>query len=694
MRRVLFALLLLGGTPAQATETRHFVLDTPRALAGSTGHGVAIFPDGSLRPLPPLVTVATFDEPLGLALVIAGDGAAYVGTGHPARVWKVKGTSKDLLAEVKADQITALAFDPDGNLFVATAAPALLLRFARATGTPEEVARLSEGNLWDLAWYRGALVLAAGNPGRLLRLFKGALQEVAKVPDRHARCLAVNGDDLLIGTSGRGLILRWDGVNPLGVVYDSSFSEIAALTAAPDRVVWAAGLTGDPSLGKAAKEEGEVTVTVSESPTPAAAVDKEKGPLTSEIVRVLPTGAAITVHKFAKQIAGTLCWNERGLVIGTGLEGELWQLVDGAAAQLDTVSASQVVRVADGGRWVLTQAPVALLHREGQPRGAFLSPPLDAGQPARWGTVRVSGELPAGAGCTVRFRSGAAATPDETWSSWTDPVPCGDAIVAAPPARYLQWQTELQPPWSEGASVGHVDVAYRQLNVPPTVKEFTAHDPGEVFLKGPPPSERVVEVQHPDLTGIFTTLDDESQERQDRPGKKYYRVGYQSLSWRVEDPNGDPLRFTVEVQRQGEERWWTVRANLETTVLALDTQALPDGLYRFRLSASDAAANPDAPMSGQALSRWVVVDNTPPQIAVTRQGDSWQVTVTDALSPVTRVEWNRDADIWHAVAPEDGTLGGRSQRCRIPVAVGRHVLAVRAVDDHHNRATVAIEEAP
>jgi hypothetical protein len=68
--------------------------------------------------------------------------------------------------------------------------------------------------------------------------------------------------------------------------------------------------------------------------------------------------------------------------------------------------------------------------------------------------------------------------------------------------------------------------------------------------------------------------------------------------------------------------------------------------------------------------------------------------VTDALSPVTRVEWNRDADTWHAVAPEDGTLGGRSQRCRIPIAVGRHVLAVRAVDDHHNRATVAIEEAP
>jgi hypothetical protein len=693
MKRVLFLLVLLIGVPAGATETRHFVLDTPHALAGATGRGVAIFPDGSLRPLSPLAPVAKFDEPLGLALAIAADGAAYVGTGHPARVWKVKGAAKELLAEVKADQITALAFAPDGDLFVATAAPALVLRLRHASAVPKEVARLTEGNAWDLAWYRGALVVAAGNPGRLLRLSDGTLKEAARIPDRHARCLAVNGDDLMIGTSGHGLILRWDGVNPAGVVYDSSFSEIAALAVTPEREVWAVALTGDPSLGKVPKEEGEVTVTVSESTAPAAAVDKEKGPLTSEVVRVLPSGAAITVHKFAKQIADTLCWGEGGLVIGTGLEGELWQLVEGSAAQLDGVSASQVVRVADGGRWVLTQAPVVLLHRDGPPHGVFLSPALDAGQPARWGTARVSGDLPGG-GCTVRFRSGAAAAPDETWSAWTAPAPCGDALVAAPAARYLQWQTELQPSGISGARVGHVEVAYRQLNVPPTIKEFTVHDPGEVFLKGPPPSERVIEVQHPDLSGIFTTLDDEASERQDRPGKKYYRVGYQSLSWRVEDPNGDPLRFAIEVQREGSERWWTVRANLETTVLALDTQALADGLYRFRLTASDAPANPEAPMTVQALSRWVVVDNTPPQITVTRQGESWQVVVTDALSPVTRVEWNRDADTWHALAPEDGALGSRSQRCRIPVAAGRHVLAVRAVDDHHNRATVAVEEGP
>ena len=66
----------------------------------------------------------------------------------------------------------------------------------------------------------------------------------------------------------------------------------------------------------------------------------------------------------------------------------------------------------------------------------------------------------------------------------------------------------------------------------------------------------------------------------------------------------------------------------------------------------------------------------------------------DALSPITLVEWNRDADSWHALAPEEGLLDRRHETFRIPAARGGHVLAVRAVDDHHNRATAAVEEKP
>jgi len=139
---VVFSLVALAS--AHASQTRHFVLDTPHALAGATGRGVAVFPDGSLRPLPPLVQVAAFDEPLGLALAVAPDGTAFVGTGHPARVYRVRDGRKELVGEVKADQVTALLLDPSGTLWATTAAPALLLRAPNGR-TLEQAAALPDG---------------------------------------------------------------------------------------------------------------------------------------------------------------------------------------------------------------------------------------------------------------------------------------------------------------------------------------------------------------------------------------------------------------------------------------------------------------------------------------------------------------------------------------------------------------------
>lgn len=679
------AFLALAVAAAAQAQTRHFTLDTPRALAGALSTGVAVSPDGVLRPLPPLRKVVEFDEPLGLALAVAGDGTAYVGTGRPARVYRVAGGATQLLAELEADQITALLIAPSGDLYAATAVPALLVRWVGGGGKPEVVSRLAEGNLWDLAWFDGTLVAAAGNPGRLLRLGRSGLELWAAVPDRHARCLATSGSTLWLGTSGRGLVLRSNGGGPLGMVYDSAFTEIAALVLAPDGSVYAAGLTGDPTLGAPPSGGSEAAVTVStETQTPPKT--EAGGTATSEIVRIHPTGAATSVYRFGKQLAGALAWGRNALIAGTGLEGEIWQVVVGSAARLDTVDAAQVVRLAAGGDAVLTQGPVALLTRSGQARGTFTSPVQDAGQPAAWGEVSARGKAP----CTLRFRSGNAATPDDTWSEWTASQACFAARATAPPARYLQWQVALE----QDGVLEAIAVAYRQFNLPPQIDEITVHDPAEVYLKSAPPSDRAVSVTHPTKSGIFTTLDSEPSDVSPRLGKKYYLVGYQTVSWKASDPNNDTLLFEVELQRAGQSRFWPVARRLEASSVSVDTHALADGTYRFRITASDAGANPAAPATGEALSSWFQVDNTPPSIQVRRQGEVWLITVEDASSPLAMVEYNRDADRWIPLLPTDGMLDGRRETFRLPANKGPHLLAVRAVDTHHNRATVAVDETP
>lgn len=669
-------LLSLLALPALAAPTRFFTLDTPATLAGSRSAGVAVRPDGGLEALPPLAPLATLAEPLAQALVTDGQGNAYVGTGHPARVYRVTEQGPELLAELAADEITSLVLAPDGTLYATTALPATLVKLRGST--LETVATLAEGNFWDAAFHRGSLVLAAGNPGRLFKLGAKGLELLTEIPDRHARCLASSGNTLLVGTSGKGLILTFDG-RKVGVLYDSAFTEIASLASAPDGRVVAAALTGDPTLGQK-PGEGQPTVTVS-----TGAPSAETGRFVSEVLLVSPQGAVTTVARFEKELALTVAFLGGQVLVGTGLEGRVFQVLDSVVVQLDTVDAGQVTRLAEGGQWVLTQEPVKVLRRRGTPQGTFTSATLDAGQPARWGRFSATVAGP----CTASFRSGNSQEVNETWSAWSEPAPCTDTPVLAPQGRFVQVKLQLGP---GAAFVERVQLAYRQLNLPPQIKELKVYPPGEVYLKTPPPSERIVEVFHPDLSGIFTTLEDD-KESQAQLGKRYYRVGYQTVSWKVEDPNGDPLRFDLDIQRQGGP-WWPVRQGLESVQLALDTQALPDGLYRFRLTATDAPGNPDSPGASTAVSSWFVVDNTPPSVKVRREGEFWVIEATDELSPIAVAEFNRDADRWLPLAPADGLLDSRHEVFRLPVAAGTHLLSLRVVDDHHNRRVVAVEETP
>ena len=43
-----------------------------------------------------------------MAGVAAGDGSLIVGTGHPARLYRVRGAEAELLADIPAEQVTAL----------------------------------------------------------------------------------------------------------------------------------------------------------------------------------------------------------------------------------------------------------------------------------------------------------------------------------------------------------------------------------------------------------------------------------------------------------------------------------------------------------------------------------------------------------------------------------------------------------
>ncbi len=684
------ALLALVVPAAWAAGTRWWVADTPAELLRGKGLGVAVSTAGRLEWTPGWTAEATLEEPV-LGAVVERAGSVLVGTGFPARLYRVAGRQAERLAEVPADQVTAMLAGGDGKLYLATVAPAAV--FAWDGRRLERVGETGDDGVWALAWFGGGVVAAGGRPAALYRLREQGLERWLELPDTHARSLAVAGDRLLVGTSGKGMVFSVDSRGRRALVADSPFTEIASLAVDRQGAVWAAAVVGEPAAasrpqasGASKKKEGQ------EGSVTAAAADLELPKVngttaSSELLRVTPEGALLHVHRFTRQVVSVLAADGDGVLAGTGFEGELWRFTIQGGARLAVLDAAQVTALTPGGTVALTQGPAAVLRRAGHAEGRYRHEPLVLERPAAWGRYTASG---LSGTARIRFRSGARKEPDATWSEWSEWSRAAGGEVAAPPGKALQWEVELSP----GGSLERVAVAYREINLAPVLESVELLEPGAVILAAPPPTGQYVDVAHPDVNGIFTVLGsrrDRRSSRNGQGGKRYWRVGYRTVRWKASDPNGDALRFRLELEPRGQAPL-LVRDRLEETRLAVDTTAVPDGWYRFRVTASDAPSNPEGGAEATAVSRWFRVDNTPPGVRIRREEGRWVIDAEDAGSPIARAEWSRDGKGWHTLEPEDGLLDGLRERFLLPVEQGRHLLVVRVIDAHHNRTTAGTEE--
>jgi hypothetical protein len=173
------------------------------------------------------------------------------------------------------------------------------------------------------------------------------------------------------------------------------------------------------------------------------------------------------------------------------------------------------------------------------------------------------------------------------------------------------------------------------------------------------------------------------------------------VTWKVENPDSDPLRYRVAFKREGQTQW---RDALKTddvhtkTELDWDTAALPEGKYRVRVEASDESANPPDQVQKHALeSETVLVDNTPPRI------DTFEITgrrlrahIVDGTSPIARVEMAVDGKLeWRPLGAADGIFDTTDERVDSDVSVlvppGSHIVVLRAFDSAGNAVTRDVE---
>jgi hypothetical protein len=712
-----FLLALLLPAAAGAAEVKNFRAQSASAFLEGTLEGIGVDPLGALQLSGRAERLVALQEPFLLALARHPDGWV-VGTGNAGRVLKVDRAGRvTTLFEAPEPEIFALWVDPDGTVYAGSSPAGKVYRIPPG-GTGEAFFVPGEIYIWALGRAAdGALLVATGTQGKLFAVRgRDDGRVLYDSDDTHLRALAaLPGGELLIGTAGEGLVLRLGADGRARTLYDAEQPEVVGFATAPDGTSYTAVLASEAGIvpeGEAARplrapgeepkerpaEETDplrpvITVT-EEGGAPAAPPPRPgpKGPR-SEVLRIAPSGVVENLWTFADETVYSLLWHDGRLWVGTGLEGKLYSLLESRMVLEKDVDERQIVALVEeepGPSFATTNAAALYRMTGGAERaGTYTSPALDAGQVARFGVFRWRGEAPDGARVGFSFRSGVSSEPDRTWSTWTAAAGGAELALDVPPGRYVQWRAELQAGGGGSPRITGVELSYRQENLRPKITRFAALDPGEILVPANfNPANQVFEPAHPSRDGIFTTLEPAAEDG-DLRFKTLWKKGYRTLRWEAQDANDDSLVYALFFRPESGKDWLPMAEELDEGHYAFDETALPDGVYRFRLTVSDREGNPPgAALTAEQVSESVVVDATPPALAgIERDGGLLRVEVADSLAPLREAVVSADGEEWKPARVADGLLDGRRETFLVERPAGAKLLLLRLTDAAFNVIT-------
>ena len=721
MRRfVSLAAALFVASNAFAVVPQFWRVTTAEDFLAGELEGFAVTSRGELQVAPAMKKIATFTDPFVLSQASAPNGDRFFGTGNDGKVYRLRGEELKLLFTAPEPEVYAVAYRA-GALYAGTSPNGKVYRVDPESGKESVFFDPKQAYIWAIEPLAGGeFAVATGIDGILYRVSaKGEGSVLYDAPDTHIRSLAARPDgSLLAGASAKGRIYHVARDGSAHALFDSPLNEISSIYVDPSGTAWAAAVSNVlPSAAPQAqprsttqqqqqqqsgsgetKKESEpsspsVEVTFSfEDPAGSAAAAAGS----AEVYRIHSDGFVETVRKFEREMVYALSGGDGGAVLlATGPNGRIYELRDGELSLIGTVPEKQVVSIARAGAstTVTTTNSGAVYRLAGglSAKPEFRSAPKDAERFSRFGSYRIEGRNLSDANVSIAFRSGNTRTPDATWSAWSGSQSALDGNVVVPPARYIQWKLTMPNP-PRDAAIDAITIAFMNRNMAPQIDAIAVQDPAVVFISSSYPAPpQVVEATNPDEYGIFTSLDTPRERATADQGKRVFRKGFRTVAWHAQDPNGDALRYTLSFRKKGSEQWLRLRENMLDTQINFDTSQFPDGLYELRLVASDALDNPDAPLTNTKSGIEFQVDNTAPDVAMTARGDEITVRITDALSPIGRVEYSADAERWIRITPVDGIADSREETFRLSRReLGGKFVVIRAVDAFYNVATESV----
>jgi hypothetical protein len=668
----ILCLFAVAGMEARAVQTRVWV-SSPDELERGETDGVAVSSKGRLFLAPrfsPLGPKTIEDPPAHVWAAIADRaGNLYLGTGPDGRILKVSPSGAErVLFSVEEPMVTALALTPEGDLLAGTAPEGRIYRI-RPDGEGKLWCETGERYVWSLAvGPKGDVYAGTGERGILFRVDRtGRASPLFDSGEAHIMALVPLEDGtILAGGAGRGLLYRIEPGGTARVLHDDDLPEVRAIVREPDGAILAAlvappepeprppavriQLTGAEPGGEGAELpseiEGRAGVPMQGVIEGLPSYREEGGRrLRGKILRIGSDGSITELWRSTTEAPFSLGLGRDGRpYFGTGEPARLYRVdPEGEIALLDTLREAQITGLATarGVLVAVTSNPGGAYRLEEDPprAGTYASRPYDAGVVARWGVIRWRVEGKDGR-VELQTRTGNSGDPDGSWSPWSDPVTDPDGSpISSPEGRFLQWRAKIVGSGSDLARIASVSLTFAPHNRAPAVRDLR--------------------------------IDGESSNVS----------GNVSFRWSAFDPDADPLLAEIQFRPVGSSEW-VAAARLELppkpSELASDGEpawregkaswntkdVVDEGIYEIRLFLTDQPANPpgEGKEATAELSVPIVVDRSAPLIEARRvKGGAVEVTVTDALSPIARLEVVSEGRARFAARPLDGVCDGRRE---------------------------------
>jgi hypothetical protein len=595
-----------------------------------------------------------------LSLVVTSQGVSFAGTGPTGQVVNLTDPKHPASRpDPKVQYIWDLASDPQGNLFAATGPDGQLWK------------RASDGH-WSLVYDSKA---------------------------SHLLCLALGPDgSIYAGSDGEGLIYRISRDGKATIIFDAPQPEIRTLLWGADGALYAGTAAeagganssrssmflaqgGAPQILEGAHPEGgggltsgrsddEVKVARAQNPAgapgqarPSAGRPGQGGSASprpvaagdNAVYRLDADGVPREVLRF-KALVHALAWVDDRLIVGTGPEGQLFEVRDhghetAPIAKLDSGQVLSLLADPDGTLLVGTGDPgtVVRLSPSFAASGSLVSEIHDTKLVSRFGALSWRAERPVGTAIAVQCRSGNVGEPDETWSAWSaEQTDSAKASTACPAGRFIQYRVKLSTSDpTRSPELRSVALSYRTANLAPEITRLDI----------------------PDLSAADGAA-------------KQTRL---NIRWEATDPNEDDLIYTLLVCKEGWPEWIRLdNEPLTEKTFAWDTTAFPSGSYRLKLTASDRPSNAAADaLHRERESVAFLVDHDPPTVSVTAKGSGVSIALKDALTRLVKAEYAVDGGPWSTIFPDDELFDSTDEKItlRVPdLSRGAHLIMVRATD--------------